>query len=224
MEIDVRNWLDELSVKLKARFKDRLEFIGLQGSFRRGEGGPESDIDAVVILDELGAADLKAYRSIIRSMPLSERACGFICAKRELINWFGPDLFQLLHDTEPLYGSIDYVLGMIGELDATGAVRMGASNLYHAACHCYVFGDGRGRLPSLLKQAFFILQAVVYLKDGVYVSDKAKMAVHLSGLDAEVLRTVATKDAAVDKDEDEVMRNYDMLIRWCGALLERYAV
>ncbi len=223
MEFDVRNWLDELSAKLKARFKDRLEFIGLQGSFRRGEGGPESDIDAVVILDELGAADLKAYRSIIKSMPLSGRACGFICAKSELKNWFGPDLFQLLHDTEPLYGSIDYVLGMIGERDTAGAVRMGASNLYHAACHSYVFGDARRRLQSLLKQAFFTLQAVVYLKDGVYVSDKAEMSQHLSGLDAEVLRAVATKDAAADKDDDEVMRNYDMLIRWCGGLLEMYS-
>ncbi len=222
MEFDVRNWLDELSAKLKARFKGRLEFIGLQGSFRRGEGGPESDIDAVVILDELGAADLEAYRGIIKSMPLSGRACGFICAKRELINWFKPDLFQLLHDTEPLYGSIDYVLGLISERDAAGAVRMGASNLYHAACHGYVFSGGRRGLPSLLKRAFFTLQAVVYLQHGVYVSDRDEMAALLSGLDAEVLRAVAAKDAAADKGDDEVIKDYDMLVRWCGELLERY--
>lgn len=222
MEFDVRNWLDGLCAKLKERFKGRLEFIGLQGSFRRGEAGPESDIDAVVILDEVGAADLEAYRSIIKSMPSSERACGFICGKRELTNWFGPDLFQLLHDTEPLYGSIGYVLALTGKRDAAGAVRMGASNLYHAACHSYVFGDRREWLPKLLKQAFFILQAVVYLKDGVYVSDKDEMSARLSGLDAGVLRAVASKEAAVDID-DGVMQNYDMLIRWCGGLLERYA-
>lgn len=222
MEFDVRNWLDELSAKLKARFKDRLEFIGLQGSFRRGEGGPESDIDAVVILDELDAADLEAYRSIIKSMPLSDKACGFICAKRDLINWFRPDLFQLLHDTQPLYGSIDRVLELISERDAAGAVRMGASNLYHAACHSYVFEDGRSRLPSLLKQAFFTLQAVVYLKDGVYLSDKAEMSARLRGLDAQVLKAVAAKDAA-DKGGDDVTQYYDMLIRWCQELLERYA-
>ena len=58
-------------------------FIGYQGSYARQEATDRSDVDMVVILDKLSTDDLKLYRSIVKSMPFSEKACGFICGLPE---------------------------------------------------------------------------------------------------------------------------------------------
>ena len=49
-------WMRQLSHRLQDAFGARLRFVGLQGSRARGEAGPESDIDAVVILDYVSLA------------------------------------------------------------------------------------------------------------------------------------------------------------------------
>jgi predicted nucleotidyltransferase len=51
MDIDV--WKDLFVRSLQERFGDRVWFVGLQGSYGRGEATEKSDIDMVVILDEL---------------------------------------------------------------------------------------------------------------------------------------------------------------------------
>lgn len=48
---NIQSWMEQLAEELKNEFGSRLWFLGLQGSFGRGEGTAESDIDAVVILD-----------------------------------------------------------------------------------------------------------------------------------------------------------------------------
>lgn len=51
--IDIKNWIAEFTNKVEQTFSDRVWFIGLQGSYGRGEATDTSDIDVVVILDEL---------------------------------------------------------------------------------------------------------------------------------------------------------------------------
>jgi len=58
--ISIDHWMTDLTAKLKEAFSDRLLFVGLQGSYRRGEANENSDIDAVVILDVLSMDALKA--------------------------------------------------------------------------------------------------------------------------------------------------------------------
>ena len=78
MKIPIMEWMEKLTGMLKEEFGQSLLFVGLQGSYRRGEATQSSDIDVVVILEQLGLSELKRYRMLIRSMPYKEKACGFI--------------------------------------------------------------------------------------------------------------------------------------------------
>ena len=101
---DINVWLDIIIKKLQNEFEQRLLFVGLQGSYNRGEATQSSDIDLVVILDNLSFEDLKRYHSIIDSMPDKDKSCGFISGREELQNWSKSDLFQFFYDTKSLIG------------------------------------------------------------------------------------------------------------------------
>ena len=58
MEFDVEIWLQEFTRKLFDEFSSRIKFVGLQGSYKRGEATENSDVDLVVILDKLSFEDL----------------------------------------------------------------------------------------------------------------------------------------------------------------------
>ena len=139
MDFDVNTWTDELKQKILNEFGTRVIFVGFQGSYQRNEATPESDVDMVVILDKVEIEDLKAYRQIVRSMPHKEKACGFISGKKEIQNWSKSDLFQFLYDTKQLYGSLNDIVAYPSADDIKLAVKIGAQNLYHAACHSFVF-------------------------------------------------------------------------------------
>ena len=83
-----KQWCEAFQNAILELFPGRVLFLGIQGSQRRGEATEQSDIDMVVILDELGAADLRAYRQMIEKMPEREKMCGFVSGKA---NWrIGP--------------------------------------------------------------------------------------------------------------------------------------
>ena len=72
-------YIAALTEKLRAAFGDRLVYIGLQGSYLRGEATETSDIDVMVVLRRMTPADLSAYRRAIEELPDAEKSCGFIC-------------------------------------------------------------------------------------------------------------------------------------------------
>ena len=51
--VNISSWLEIFSEHLDATFHGRVWFMGLQGSYARGEAKETSDIDVVVILDSL---------------------------------------------------------------------------------------------------------------------------------------------------------------------------
>ena len=53
---DINTWLNIVIKKLQNEFEQRLLFVGLQGSYNRGEATQNSDIDLVVILENLSFA------------------------------------------------------------------------------------------------------------------------------------------------------------------------
>ena len=61
--LDMNAWMTQFLQTLDAQFGPRVWFAGLQGSRGRGEATETSDIDVVVILDTLDAADVRAYRA-----------------------------------------------------------------------------------------------------------------------------------------------------------------
>ena len=66
--MDWRPWMDAFLPPLLEALPGRVAFVGIQGSFGRGEAGPESDVDLVVVLDALGAAELAACRGVLEKM------------------------------------------------------------------------------------------------------------------------------------------------------------
>ena len=52
--MDWKPWMDAFLPALLEAFPGRVAFVGIQGSYSRGEAGPDSDVDLVAVLDELG--------------------------------------------------------------------------------------------------------------------------------------------------------------------------
>ena len=93
--IEITAWTNMFLNALNENFGDRVWFVGLQGSFARGEATETSDIDMVVILDELSPSDVANYNTMLDTLPYRELICGFLSGKNEILNWEQSDLFQL---------------------------------------------------------------------------------------------------------------------------------
>ena len=76
MAFSIESWLHSFSTKPQGAFGSRLLFLGLQGSWRRQEAGPNSDIDLVTVLDRIALADLETYRDLAASMEGAYPPCG----------------------------------------------------------------------------------------------------------------------------------------------------
>ncbi len=210
MEFNIDKWLDEIVEKLKCEFTSRLIFVGLQGSYNRGEATSKSDIDLVVIIDELNFENLKTYRSIIDGMPFKEKACGFISGKQELQNWSKSDLFQFYYDTKPLLGKLNDIIQVPSKEDIKKSIKTNCENLYHATVHSFVHSNNYIEdLQGLYKMTFFILQADYFVKNQVYISTKRDLFNKLEGLDKEILAV------CINTNMQDPENLYEKLIYWC---------
>lgn len=133
--IEIKEWLNGFLKVLNETFGERVWFAGLQGSYGRGEATEESDIDLVVILDELSASDIKRYHVMIDALPYREKICGFLSGKAELFHWETADLFQFCHDTFPLKGNLETVASLVDDTAVERAIKMGVCNIYHGCVH-----------------------------------------------------------------------------------------
>ncbi len=167
--IDICAWKDLFVRSLKERFGDRVWFVGLQGSYGRGEATEQSDIDMVVILDELTAPDMEAYQAMLDTLPHRELICGFLSGKQELLNWEPSDLFQFYYDTEPILGSLDALLCVIDEAAVSRAIKIGACNIYHGCVHNMLYDHSDDILVGLYKAASFVVQAICFRQTGRYI-------------------------------------------------------
>ena len=188
MKINIDEWLNLAIEKLQKVFREKLLFVGLQGSYNRGEATPESDIDLVVILDKLSFEDLKEYRKIINEMPNKELACGFISGKNKLQNWSKADLFQFFYDTKPLIGNLENIIQPPIIEDIKKSIKTSSETLYHAAVHSFVHSTNYMEdLQSLYKMTFFILQAKYFVETNIYIKTKKELAECLNNADREIL-------------------------------------
>ena len=58
--IHVESYLSQLIEKMQQQFGSRLLYVGLQGSYLRGEATDNSDLDVMIVLDGLALSDLAA--------------------------------------------------------------------------------------------------------------------------------------------------------------------
>ena len=76
--IEITEFIKEYMAALDQAFPDRVWFAGLQGSYGRGEATEASDIDMVVILDQLSVSDIRTYDAMLDTLPCRELICGFL--------------------------------------------------------------------------------------------------------------------------------------------------
>ena len=168
--IEINTWINEFLSALEKLFGSRVLFVGLQGSYGRGEATDKSDIDTVVILDELSASDIAAYGKMLDALPHRALTCGFLAGKSEISAWEPSDLFQFYHDTKPIKGDLGFLLPLINEDAVKRAVKIGACNIFHGCVHNMLYEKSEEILRGLYKSASFIVQAIYFLESGKYVS------------------------------------------------------
>ena len=167
--IDITVWMDGFMKSLNENFENRVWFVGLQGSYARGEATETSDIDVVVILDALSAEDIQTYHNMLDTLPHRDLICGFLSGKDEILNWDSSDLFQFYHDTTPIKGSLDAVLPLLDGEAVERAIKIGACNIYHGCVHNMLHEKSEDVLRGLYKTACFVVQAIVFRQTGNYV-------------------------------------------------------
>ncbi len=187
--IEINTWSDYFLNALNRTFAERVWFVGLQGSYARGEATENSDIDIVVILDELAAADIQKYNEMLDTLPQRELICGFLSGERELLSWEPSDLFQFYYDTKPLFGSLDALLPLLDTDAVKRAVKLGACNIYHGCVHNMLHEKSGEILKSLYKSASFTVQAVAFLQTGKYIGSQSELPEAVSGNDQLVIKT-----------------------------------
>ena len=168
--IDINDWMKNFLQKLDETFANRVWFVGLQGSYGRGEATETSDIDIVVILDELFAMDIHAYKDMLDTLSHRELICGFLSGRKEIMNWEPSDLFQFCHDTTPVKGRLDEVMEVIDESAVNRAIKIGACNIYHGCVHNMLHEKSEDILRGLYKSASFVVQAIAFKQTGNYIS------------------------------------------------------
>ena len=200
--IDIKSWLNMFLVALNDTFGDRVWFVGLQGSYARGEATATSDIDVVVILDELSVSDISNYNEMLDNMPHRELICGFLSGKEELLNWEPSDLFQFCHDTTPIKGSLDEVMAVIDESAVNRAIKIGVCNIYHGCIHNMLHEKSEDILRALYKSASFVVQAIAFKQSGNYIRHQKELLQVVSSNEQVIVETFMNlkKGGTIDFD------------------------
>ena len=209
--IDINVWMNDFIQKLNEVFANRVWFVGLQGSYARGEATESSDIDVVVILDELNASDILTYHDMLDTLPHRELICGFVSGKDELLNWEPSDLFQFYHDTTAIKGSLDDLLPLIDNAAIDRAIKMGAGNIYHGCVHNMLHEQSEEILKGLYKAASFVVQAIVFKQTGNYIKHQSQVLQVASAEEQMITNTFLKLKSGAPVDFNDASR---MLFEW----------
>ena len=212
--LDITAWLDAYQDMVLDLFGNRVKFLGLQGSRARGEAGPDSDIDVVLVLDRLEPEDLETYHRGLDSLPERALVCGFCSGAEELKHWDRGDRFQFWYDTVPLLGRLEDLFPAPDRTDAEQAALAGACALYHLCVHNALHGRDSAVLAGAAKSARFALQAAHFALTGVYLRRRADLDARLTGADA-ALWTALRREG-----DPEVLTA--ALLRWCAGILRAF--
>ena len=187
--LEINTWMNSFLSVLSETFGGRVWFVGLQGSYARGEATETSDIDVVVILDELSAADARRYEAMLNTLPYRERLCGFLSGTREVFSWEPSDLFHLYYDTKPIMGNLDELLPLIDGDAVNRAIKIGVCNIFHGCVHNMLYEKSEDILRELYKSASFVVQTIVFKQTGKYVSRQKDLLAIASSDEQAIVKT-----------------------------------
>ena len=216
--IELDAYLERLISSCKAAFGDRLLYMGLQGSYMRGEANEDSDIDIMMILDRLSVADMDVYRGILDRVGHREKSCGFICGREEMAQWNPLEVCQLRHTTRDLLGALTDYLPSATREDEINYVKLSLGNLYHELCHRYIHSDrakSMAKLRGTCKGLFFLIQNMHFLESGVFVRTRRELKERVCLADREVLELAELPDG-FDFD-----RAFSTAFAWCQSAFAR---
>lgn len=219
--IDIDEYLQIFTEKLKQEFGTRLVFVGLQGSFRRNEATDQSDIDVVAILDTMNAEDVKRYDAAVFALPGRDRLCGFVSGLPELEHWDRGELFSFCLDTRWVYGQKDLLDRLAQQGYPVGAAHTGACSIYHACCHNMLHEKSALMLKELYKSAVFVLRALWYLQNNELISTRTQLKDRLKGRDQDVLLLAerAKNEPGAFLSSDDFEQASGVLFTWAGDVI-----
>ena len=186
---DITVWMQDFLRTLNETFANRVWFVGLQGSYGRSEATETSDIDIVVILDELSSMDIQTYNTMLDTLAHRELICGFISGANEIMNWEPSDLFQFCYDTTPFKGSLDEVLALIDERAVNRAIKIGTCNIFHGCVHNMLHEKSEDILRGLYKSASFVVQAIAFKQTGNYIRHQKELLQVVSSDERAIVET-----------------------------------
>lgn len=184
--IDINAWMKNFLQALDETFGNRVWFVGLQGSYGRDEATKTSDIDIVVILDELSVMDIQTYNNMLDTLSHRELICGFLSGKSEILNWEPSDLFQFYYDTVAIKGSLDELPAIIDENAVNRAIKIGICNIFHGCVHNMLYEKSEDILRELYKSASFVVQAIAFKQTGNYIRHQKEL-IPIVSLDERVI-------------------------------------
>ncbi len=216
--INIDIWTDQFIRVSEETFGSRVYFAGLQGSYGRGEANETSDIDIVVILDQLTAEDIRAYNDMLDSLPHRDQICGFLSGKDEILMWEPSDLFQFYHDTKPLQGTLDELASLLDDTAVSRAIKIGACNIYHGCVHNMLHEKSNEILRSLYKSASFVIQAIHFQQTGNYIRRQAELRKFLAREEQEILDTF---EQIKNGTEIQLQEMSECLFAWAKKWIKR---
>ena len=216
--VDMTIWMPMFLQALEKNFPGRVWFVGLQGSYSREEATQTSDIDVVVILNELSARDIQSYGAMLDRLPHRELICGFLSGKKELLCWDAADLFQFYHDTKPIRGSLDALLARIDDEAVKRAIKMGACNIYHGCVHNLLHEKSEEILKGLYKAASFVVQAICFQQTGNYIRRQKDLLSVVSQNEREIIQNFLALKNGDMMDFEEMSQT---LFAWAKNWIEK---
>ena len=215
---DLDKYLADLILNCRSAFGERLLYMGLQGSWLRGEAHENSDIDIMVILDGLSVRDMDTYRGIMKGIGFYEKSCGFICGKDEMKRWNPLEVCQLCHTTKDLVGVLTDYLPPATREDEINYVKLSLGNLYHELCHRYIHADrdkNAAKFRGTSKGVFYLIQNLHFLESGCFILSKKELKEAAAEEDRIVLELADLPDGY----------NFDQafisLFTWCQSAFAR---
>ena len=215
---EIDKYLKDLLKECKGAYGKRLLYMGLQGSYMRGEANENSDIDIMLIIDGFTVSDMDAYKRILSQIGNFDRSCGFICGKDEISRWNPLEVLQLLHTTKDVYGTFSDHLPEASREDEINYVKISLGNLYHELCHRYIHADREKntvKFRGTCKGLFFLIQNLYYLQSGDFVITKKELKESVCEEDRAVLEVTELSDGY---DFDKA---FSAVFDWCQNAFKR---
>lgn len=223
----VNNWLSEFTDKLKNKFGARLVFAANHGSWARGETHPGSDIDILVILDDVSEDDLKTFRCIIGDMSDGGvNTSGLLMSVAELQQAPAGDLVQFFYGRNVLHGSLEGIVELPDSTELLTDVWLKANMNLHHARHYLLFPHDLPKVVHRLlypfKDCFYALQFWFLATEGKYITRKDDMLPMLDN-DTDKQAVITARDWYKSADDRTARPEYyiNLLERWSRGMLRK---